>query len=112
MLGQNVGVTWWERRGPGVETEEGGESERDREKAGLCQEAGSVALTCIVTGDQDTWNRERRMEKKSENNRLDNNETLMIPSNHVKRRSHGHDGKAHTRLGSHPQNAESLPTSD
>lgn len=52
MLGQNVGVMWWERRGPGVETEEGGESERDREKAGLCQEAGSVALTCIVTGDQ------------------------------------------------------------
>lgn len=74
---------WWERRGPGLETEEGG-GERDREKAGLCQEAGSVALTCIVTGDRDAWSRERRMEEKSENNRLDNSETLAIPSNHVR----------------------------
>lgn len=67
---------WWERRGPNIETEGGG-GERDREKDGLCWEAGSVALTWITTGDQDTRNRERHMEKKSEHKRLDD-ETLGV----------------------------------
>lgn len=75
MLGQNVGSCGGSGEGPTSKLRrEGGEG--DREKAGLCQEAGSVALTWITTGDQDTRNRERHMEKKSEHNRLDNNETL------------------------------------
>lgn len=59
-----------ERRGPDTETEEGGERQRDREKAGLCQEAGSVTLTWIAAGD-----REHHMEKKKEKNRLDKEDT-------------------------------------
>lgn len=47
---------WWGRRGPDTETEEGGGG---GEKAGLCREAGSVALTWTDGRERTTWKEER-----------------------------------------------------
>lgn len=69
MLGQNAGSRGGSAEGPTPKLRVGGGgSERDREKASLCQGAGSVELTWVAAEDQD---RQQRMEKRREKKRLD-----------------------------------------